>query len=138
MLDQRRTERGHRGVLLRAVAERDDNGDRQAEAAARPGQRLAVVAAGGGDQTPTVARPLLRLGKDNPAAHLESAGRKVVFVFDPDLGAGPLRSATASMICGVAGKMGMHQVCRIAGGPPGKTCVGSLSGRRPCRRFGAA
>jgi len=49
VLDQFGAEGGHRGVLFGAVAERDDDGDGQAEPAAGPGQGLAMIAAGGGN-----------------------------------------------------------------------------------------
>ena len=89
--DQRRPQRGHRRVLLRAVAERDDDGNRQIESLAGPGQRLAMIPARRRNQAALVSGPAVPIGEHNPAAHLESAGGQMVFMLDPDLGAGPSR-----------------------------------------------
>ena len=88
VLDQLDPERAHRGVLLAAVAMGDDDGSRQSVASRGESDRLPVIAARRADHT---ARPLRLLAEvmeiDQPAAHLESAGRRVVFMLYPDLGA---------------------------------------------------
>ena len=52
-------------------------------------ERLAVIAAGRADDADDVGpRALEPVHIDEPAAHLEGAGRRVVLVLDHDLGAG--------------------------------------------------
>ncbi len=89
VLDQVRAERAHRGILLAAVAMRDY--DRHVHPRARPGvcDTLAVIAARRRDQ----ARGRTRRAReavdiDDSAAQLERAHGAVVFVLDPDFGAG--------------------------------------------------
>ena len=54
----------------------------------RPGDRLAVVAGGGGDHAPGPLGWLEPGQQVDPAADLEGAGRLVVLMLDPHLGAG--------------------------------------------------
>ena len=109
MLDQLGAQRRHRGVLLRAVAERDDNRDGKIEAAARPGQRLAMVAASGGDEAPAGR---LVASEHHPAANLEGAGWKVIFMFNPDLGTGARAQQRPAYLRG-SGQVGVHQIRRL-------------------------
>src|SRR5436309_14497257 len=91
MLDEPGAEGAHGGVLLGAVAMRDDDGDRYFEPAPGISERLAVIAAGGRDQ-PVRRRMFARQPADidQAATHLEGADRRVVLVFYPDLRARPL------------------------------------------------
>ena len=82
----------HGGVLLGAVAARHHDGDGNAGAAARVGEGLAVIAAGGGDDAADAgafAFQAIEVGEATP--HLERAGGRVVFVLHPHFGAGPGR-----------------------------------------------
>ncbi|MNH16211.1 hypothetical protein D3C79_758420 [compost metagenome] len=75
-----------------------------------------MVATGRGDQAAN--RRLLRqqpLHIHQPAAHLEGAGRCMVFMFDPDLAAQPLRQARPGILRG-GGYAGMNQAGSIAQG----------------------
>jgi hypothetical protein len=90
MLDEPRTERPHRGILLDAVAPGDDDRDRDLEAAPGISERLSVIAprrrndAGEGRFLPPQAFEM-----DEPAAHLKGASRCMILVLDPHLAACP-------------------------------------------------
>jgi len=90
-LDQLDAECAHRGVLVDAVAERNDDNGRQLELAGGEPDGLTMVPAGRRDDTGragTVAPKFVHV--DETAAHLEGAGRCMVFVLDPHRGADPL------------------------------------------------
>ena len=89
MHDQLGAESLHRGVLVRAVAFRDGDRDRYAVRTSGVGQRLAVVAARGGDHATHRAFGVKQpRNVDQSAAHLEGAGRSGVLVLDPSRCAG--------------------------------------------------
>src|SRR5829696_782617 len=89
--DQPGAESLNRGVLVRAVAFGDDDRDRYAVRASGVGQRLAVVAARGGDHAAHRAFGVKQpRNVDQSAAHLEGAGRSGVLVLDPGRCAGNL------------------------------------------------
>ncbi len=78
----------HRGVLLGRIALGDDDHRRNAVARGGERDRLAVIAAGGGDEPFWLAAAAAqRLHIDQPAARLERSGRGVVLVLDHHLGA---------------------------------------------------
>ncbi len=88
VFDQLGSERTHRRVLVGTVAVRRDDRHRHAGCSTGERQALAMVAASGADD-PTHLRPLAHepIDVDQPAAHLERAGRRAVLVLQPDLGA---------------------------------------------------
>ena len=90
LFDQLRAERLHRAVLAGAVAVRDDERGGNAVARRGKGDRLPVVAARGGDHPfHRASRAPQVIEIHEPAAHLEGADRRVVFVLDPDRAAAP-------------------------------------------------
>ncbi len=100
VLDQFRAKRAHRGILLAAVAMRDD--DRRLHSGPRRGVRdtLAVIAAGCRDQ----ARRRTRRAReavhiDDSAAQLERADGAVIFVFDPDFCSSARSEQRPSNLC---------------------------------------
>src|ERR1700737_1905033 len=91
VFDQARTESPHRAIFLDRIAMRHEDRHRHAIAARRESETLAVIAPGCRDQSGGV-RPLAlqAINIDEPATHLESAGRRVVLMLDDDSGAKPL------------------------------------------------
>jgi len=89
VLDQFGTEGTHGGVLLTAIAMRNNDDRSQARAAGGKGDALAVIAARGrghaGDVRFAATEPV---HVDDTAAHFEGSGGSVVLVLDPDLRAG--------------------------------------------------
>ena len=89
VLDELGAEAAHRRVLLDRIAVRHHDEDGKPGTAAGERERLAVIAAGRAHDADGVGpRTLEPVGIDEPAAHLEGAGRRVVLVLDHDLGAG--------------------------------------------------
>ena len=87
-LDDCGPEGSHGGVLFRRIALGHNDCRAQALDAGGKGQTLAVIAASGRNQ----ARPfgetcLVAIGIDQTAPHLEGAGRCVIFMLHPDIGA---------------------------------------------------
>ena len=79
----------HRRVLLDRVALGHDDGRGEPVGARGEGDRLAVIAARRGDDAGTIRTGSPQFADmDQPAAHLEGAGRRMVLVLDPDIGAG--------------------------------------------------
>ena len=112
MLDQPRTERAHRRVLLHAVAVRHD--DRHGHAVALPGigERLPVVAARRRDDAGDIgalARKTFDI--DQAAAQLEGAGWRVVLVLDPDIRAAAFAQQRPTVLRR-AREARMHQMLR--------------------------
>src|SRR5258706_3047308 len=86
MLDQLDAERAHRGVLLDAVAARDDDGRGNAEAPRCPRDALAVIPPARGDHPAHLGLAGAQLAEvSESAAQLERADRAVVIVLQPDL-----------------------------------------------------
>ena len=99
----------HGGVFLGAVAERDDDGDRNLGAGPGIGKGLAVIAARGGDNALDVGAVTFQAVKVGDATtDLEGAGRSVVFVLDPDFAAGT-RSEKGPGVAGGGGKCRMNE-----------------------------
>ncbi|MNQ93285.1 hypothetical protein D3C85_1087440 [compost metagenome] len=104
-------EASHGIVLFLRVALRNDNQRLQAHRACRQRQALPMVAAGGGENA-------LHLGmlafepvhEGNAAAHLESAGRCVVFMLDPHRATQPLSQQGPTVLGG-----GRHHLVNLAG-----------------------
>ena len=91
-LDQLGAERPHGGILLHRIAKGHDDGGGDADPASGERDALAVIAAGGADRARDAGLLALQpVHVDQPATHLERAGRRVVLVLDPDLGAGAAR-----------------------------------------------
>ena len=96
-----------------AVAMGHDDGDGNVETLPGIGQRLAVIAAGGGDDA--ARRQFLSRHPrqmDQPAPHFEGADGRVVFMLDPDFGAGAL-ARSGQRYCGVPGKASCTAVLRV-------------------------
>src|ERR1700732_1090230 len=91
MLDEVGAKCLHGAVLLDRIAARYVDRDRQARTARGVGKALPVIAARGGNNAGR-SRPLAlqAVDKDEPAAHLEGADRRVVLVLDDDVSAEPL------------------------------------------------
>ena len=89
--DQLRAKTFHRGILLHRVALRNDDDRRNAVPRGGDGDGLAVIAAGRRhDAFRQLAGAAQRVEIDEPAAHLECAGRGMVLVLDEDFDPGPL------------------------------------------------
>ena len=111
MLDHLRAPGAHGGVLLDRVAVRDPDLDRNAVAAGREGDRLAVVAARGRGDPRRPAAPPEIVEVDQPPAQLEGARGGVVLVLQPDLGPRPRAQQRPGVLRG-RGHHGVHQFRR--------------------------
>src|SRR2546430_2075876 len=87
-----RTKAPHGTVLLDRIAMRHVDRHRHAIAICRVGDALAVIACRGRDQSGSArAFAVETVDIDQPAPHLEGAGRRVVLVLDDNRCAEPLR-----------------------------------------------
>ena len=86
-LDHLGAERAHRGQLDRVGRLGNEDRGRDAEQPGRVGDRLPVVAGGGGQHAGLSLRRLQRRDQIDPAPHLEGAGGEVILMLDVHLGA---------------------------------------------------
>ena len=97
--DQLAAEGLHRRVLLARIADRHENGARHACARRRKCDRLAMIAARGGDDAVELRGSSLEpIEIDNATPHLEGADGRVVLVLDPHLRARTLRQQRPGML----------------------------------------
>jgi len=90
----------HGGILIQAVAVRNDDGDGHAGPRTCIAQGLTMIAAGRGDDTAHMrALPPQAIHVDEPATHLEGAGGSVVLVLDPDCSADPAGEQRRGILC---------------------------------------
>ena len=100
-LDQFGSEGAHGCVLLDRIAVGHDDRGGDAGSGRRQRDALAVIAAGRADDARGSGRPALQaVHEDQPAAHLEGTGRRVVLVLDPGLAAGAQREQGPGILCG--------------------------------------
>jgi hypothetical protein len=87
VLNDFRTKRAHRRILLRIVPQRHDDGAWNVFAPARERERLAMVAGRRGDDSPALIRLQVR-DEIEPSAYLKRARRIVVFMLYGDVETG--------------------------------------------------
>jgi hypothetical protein len=98
VFDKIGTESPHGAIFLDRIAVRHKDRHRHAITARREGDTLAVISPGRRNQSGD-ARPLAlqAVDIDEPAAHLEGAGRRMVLVFNNGRRAEPLRQQRPSV-----------------------------------------
>ncbi len=99
VFDQLHTQRAHGGVFFQRVALRHHDAAGHAVCARRPAHALAVVTTRGADHLAWHLAALLQLVEIGQAsANLERAHRRVVFVFDPAVGAQALAERAPAVL----------------------------------------